>query len=85
VPWIKADIHNRLKTMTPDVGQALANVLPETVSRFNGSPYFTTKIPSLIGVQRSRYLDHTGTHRNRGPEDIARYAALGLRPSERVL
>jgi hypothetical protein len=76
VPWIKDDIHNRLKEPTPDVAQALANELPETVSRFNGSPYFTTKIPSLIGVQAGRYLDHTGTHRNRGPEDIARYAAL---------
>ena len=23
-----------------------------------------------------RYIDHTGTHVNRGPEDIARYAIL---------
>jgi len=77
VPWIKDDVHDRIRTMSPDEVQALAdNDLPETVARFNGSPYFTTKTPSLIGIQRSRYLDHTGTHRNRGPEDIARYAAL---------
>lgn len=79
VPWIKDDIHSRIKAMSPEQVQALADAdLPETFARFNGSPYFTTKIPSLIGVQRSRYLDHTGTHRNRGPEDIARYAVLVL-------
>jgi hypothetical protein len=79
VPWIKDDIHSRIKSMSPDEVQALADAdLPETFARFNGSPYFTTKMPSLIGVHRSRYLDHTGTHRNRGPEDIARYAALVL-------
>jgi hypothetical protein len=27
----------------------------------------------LIGVKDLRYLDATATHRNRGPEDIARY------------
>jgi hypothetical protein len=30
----------------------------------------------LIGVSHRRYLDATATHRNRGPEDIARYAIL---------
>jgi hypothetical protein len=76
-PWIENDIHSRIKSMTAEQVQALADAdLPETFARFNGSPYFTTKIPSLIGVHRSRYLDHTGTHRNRGPEDIARYATL---------
>jgi hypothetical protein len=76
-PWVKDDIHQRIKSMSPEQIQELfAADLPGTVARFNGSPYFTTKIPSLIGVRYSRYLDHTGTHRNRGPEDIARYAAL---------
>ena len=79
VPWIKDDIHAKLRSMGPEQVQALADAdLPETFARFNGSPYYTTKMPSLIGVRRSRYLDHTGTHRNRGPEDIARYAALVL-------
>jgi hypothetical protein len=77
VPWIQDDIHSRIKSMSPEQVQALVEAdLPETFARFNGSPYFTTKMPSLIGIGRSRYLDHTGTHRNRGPEDIARYAAL---------
>jgi hypothetical protein len=65
--------------MSPQEVQALADSdAPSTFARFNGSPYFTTKMPSLIGVRFSRYLDHTGTHRNRGPEDIARYAVLVL-------
>jgi hypothetical protein len=76
-PWVKDDIHQGIKSMSPEQIQELFEAdLPGTVARFNGSPYFTTKIPSLIGVRYSRYLDHTGTHRNRGPEDIARYAAL---------
>jgi hypothetical protein len=79
VPWIKDDIHKAIKSLSPEAVQELADAdLPETFARFNGSPYFTTKIPSLIGVHRSRYLDHTGTHLNRGSEDIARYAALVL-------
>jgi len=79
VPWIANDVHARIKSMSDsDVLALAAEDLPETFARFNGSPYFTTKIPSLIGVAQSLYLDHTGTHRNRGPEDIARYAALVL-------
>ena len=33
-------------------------------------------MPDLIGVKDRRYLDATATHRNRGPEDIARYGIL---------
>ena len=78
-PWIKGDIHERIKAMSPAELQGLyESDLPGTFARFNGSPYFTTKMPSLIGIRYSRYLDHTGTHLNRGPEDIARYAVLVL-------
>ena len=45
-------------------------------ARANGSPYYGTKIMDLQNIKYSRYLDATGTHRLRGPEDIARYAAL---------
>ncbi len=77
VPWLKDDIHEKIKTMSPPEVQVLNDAdAPGTIARFNGSPYFTTKIPSLIGVKNSRYLDATGSHRNRGPEDIARYAIL---------
>ncbi|MBI3652320.1 MAG: hypothetical protein HY231_14965 [Acidobacteria bacterium] len=77
VPWLKGDIHERFKTMTEsEIGEVDGPPLPGTFARFNGSPYFITKIPDLIGVKDRRYLDHTGTHLNRGPEDIARYGAL---------
>jgi hypothetical protein len=43
-----------------------------------------TKIPDLNNVRFSRFMDATGTHKLRGPEDIARYAAFvsGADPME---
>lgn len=76
VPWVKGDIHERFNTMSrKELSTVNGADISGTVSRFNGSPYYTTKVPDLIGVKDRRYLDHTGTHLNRGPEDIARYAA----------
>jgi hypothetical protein len=76
-PWLKDDIHERFKTMTvEEIGQVDGFPQTGTFARFNGSPYFMTKIPDLIGISDRRYIDHTGTHINRGPEDIARYAIL---------
>jgi len=77
VPWIKDDIHERFKTMSEEeINKVDGPPMPGTIPRFNGSPYYITKIPDLIGVKDRRYLDHTGTHLNRGPEDIARYGIL---------
>ncbi|HXG93812.1 MAG TPA: hypothetical protein VNN73_15815 [Blastocatellia bacterium] len=77
VPWLKDDIHARFKTMSEEeISQVDGPAMPGTFARFNGSPYYITKIPDLIGVKDRRYLDHTGTHLNRGPEDIARYGVL---------
>jgi hypothetical protein len=77
MPWLKDDIHEGFKTMTPEqIGQVDGFPQTGTFSRFNGSPYYITKIPDLIGIKDRRYIDHTGTHLNRGPEDIARYAIL---------
>jgi mono/diheme cytochrome c family protein len=77
VRWIKDDIHGRMKTMKDEEAQALVDAdVPGTFARVNGSPYWTSKIPPLWETRHHRYLDHTGTHRNRGPADIARYAAL---------
>jgi len=45
-------------------------------ARSGGSPWYQTKIPDLQNVRYSRYIDATGTHRMRGAEDIARYAAF---------
>lgn len=76
-PWIKDDIHARLKTMTSEeIGEVDGFPVNGTFARFNGSPYYITKILDLNGIRDRRYIDHTGTHANRGPEDIARYAAL---------
>lgn len=44
--------------------------------RANGSPLHGTRIPDLQILRYSRYADATGTHRLRGPEDVARYGAL---------
>jgi Di-haem oxidoreductase, putative peroxidase len=77
VPWIKDDVHERFKKMSVEEISAIDGPpMPGTFARFNGSPYFITKIPDLIGIKDRRYLDHTATHLNRGPEDIARYGAL---------
>ena len=58
------------------VGHVDGEAFLGTFVRFNASPWFTTRIADLIGVKDRRYLDATATHRNRGPEDIARYGIL---------
>lgn len=76
-PWVKDDINARFKTMSPqEIGEVDGFPMSGTFARFNGSPYYITKILDLNGVKDRRYIDHTGTHINRGPEDIARYAIL---------
>ena len=54
------------------------------IGRIHGSPYYPAKTPDLTGLRYSRYIDATGTHRLRGPEDVARYAAFvsGADPME---
>jgi hypothetical protein len=47
-----------------------------TVTRVNGRPFYGTKVPDLHTLRYYRYLDATGTHRLRRPEDVARYIAL---------
>lgn len=77
VPWVKPDIHEKIKPMTADeFGRLMASTVHGTFPRVNGSPYFMTKIPDLIGIKDRKYIDHTATHRHRGPGDLMRYAAL---------
>jgi mono/diheme cytochrome c family protein len=76
VPWDPDDRVERIRNivgaeLAPLIGQA-----PGTSPRVNGSPFFTTKVPDLRLLRYYRYIDATGTHRLRGPEDVARYAAL---------
>jgi hypothetical protein len=89
VPWAKPDIHEEIASMTPEAfARLMASshaifALPDTTdvirgvfARTNGSPYYITKIPDLIGIRDRKYIDHTATHRHRGPGDFMRYAAL---------
>jgi hypothetical protein len=77
VPWVKPDVHEKIRSMTPDqFGALMSTITPGTFPRINGSPYYTTKIPDLIGIRDRKYIDHTATHLHRGPGDLMRYAAL---------
>ena len=79
-PWAPDERVERMRSMTvsafagsTEFGRAFADGLS---ARRNGSPYHPTKIMDLQNLRYSRYLDATATHRLRGPEDVARYAAL---------
>ena len=76
VPWAPDERIDRLRNAPPDDRPGLAADDPGAFNRPHGSPYYTTKIPDLQILRYSRYLDATGTHRLRGPEDAARYAAF---------
>jgi hypothetical protein len=77
VPWIPSDIHEQIKGMSMEQLGEVFNTHPIGIAaRPNGSPFYPAKIPDLIGVAERKWLDHTGTHRNRGIGDLMRYAAL---------
>lgn len=77
-PWVAGDVHESFKSMAPSqLGPVLAPAFAVGMfPRWNGSPYYPTKIPDLIGIKDRTYIDHTATHRHRGPGDLMRYAAL---------
>jgi hypothetical protein len=76
-PWVKPDVHDQIRSMSrSDLDGLLGSIVGGTFPRINGSPYFTTKIPDLIGIKDRKYIDHTATHRHRGPGDFMRYASL---------
>ena len=77
VPWIPDDIHAGIRTMPPqDLRSLFQAVIPGVFVRFNGSPYYPTKVPDLIGIGERRFIDHTATHQLRNEGDLMRYAAL---------
>ncbi len=77
VPWIPNDTHERLKKFSEkEFEELFASIPPGVFPRFNGSPFYPTKTPDLIGIKDRKYIDHTATHRLRGPADLMRYAAL---------
>jgi hypothetical protein len=78
MPWKKDDINARLKTIAPGEYQAYlaAYSLGAANTRWNGSLFYPSKVPDLIGVKERKYLDSTATHLNRSIGDLMRYAAL---------
>lgn len=78
VPWISDDIHESIKRMPIAEAGAIfgAAAGPGMFPRWNGSGFYPTKIPDLIGIKDRTYIDHTATHQHRGPGDLMRYAAL---------
>jgi hypothetical protein len=78
VPWRENDVNVRLKTMTEEEYAPLLAAFFRGGGnpRWNGSIFFPTKIPDLIGIKDRKYIDHTATHQHRGIGDLMRYAAL---------
>jgi hypothetical protein len=78
VPWLADDVNRKLKTITQAEYGALltAAVRGGAMTRWNGSYFYPTKTPDLIGVKDRKYLDATATHLHRGIGDLMRYAAL---------
>jgi mono/diheme cytochrome c family protein len=78
VPWVKGDVHERLKSFTQDDFrvETTANIRGGAATRWNGSLFYPAKVPDLIGIKDRKYLDATATHLHRGIDDLMRYAAL---------
>jgi hypothetical protein len=80
VPWAPDERIERLRTASDaDLQGAFGGGVSFSrgvFARANMSPYFVGKITDLLNIRYSKYLDATGLHRLRGPEDLARYAAL---------
>jgi hypothetical protein len=82
-PWSPDERIERMRSSSPrdleqragtsGMGQSFGGGV---FARGNTSPFFVSKMSDLQNLRYSRYLDATGTHRLRGPEDVARYTAL---------
>lgn len=74
----------RLREATAAEVRALQGGTPGMALRIHASPFARTRIPDLNILRYSRYIGATATHRLRGPEDIARWAAFvsGADPME---
>ena len=79
VPWISEDIHESVKIIPiPDLASVFGAAFRVGTGgvRWNGSPYYPTKTPDLIGFKNRKFIDHTATHQHRAPGDLMRYAAM---------
>jgi len=77
VPWLVRDPHEDLYTRPlADLLGVLKAIPPGVQARTGTSNLYPAQIPDLIGVERRRFLDHTGLVRQRAIGDLMRYAAL---------
>jgi hypothetical protein len=76
VPWQQDERMDAFLSLPPDETIKAFFNPHGVIPRPNGSPLYGTRVPDLHTLQYSRYIDATGTHRLRGPEDVARYGAL---------
>jgi hypothetical protein len=76
-PFMSPDPHAVMQGQSVDEIARHEEALPAGVIARNGaSPYWPTQVPSLIGLQGRRYLDHTGIIQQRDIVDLMRYMAL---------
>jgi hypothetical protein len=76
VPWAPDERIESRRNAPGQELQGLAANAAGITNRPHGSPFYATKIVDLHVLRSSRYADATATHRLRGPEDVARYAAF---------
>ena len=77
VPWVPGEADRLQRFLAKPEDAIAAGFNPHgVIPRVNGSVFYGTRVPDLHLLRYSKYIDATGTHRLRGPEDIARYAAI---------
>jgi hypothetical protein len=77
VPWAPGEAERLQRFLTRPEDAVAAGFNPHgVIARVNGSPFYGTRVPDLHLLRYNKYIDATGTHQLRGPEDIARYAAI---------
>jgi len=76
VPWDPDSRLEQFLTLTPQEAVRTFTNPHGVIPRTNGSVFYGTRVPDLHLLRYSRYMDATGTHQLRGPEDVARYGAL---------
>lgn len=76
-PWLRAGPQTLLDGMS--ISQIVAmheGIPPGVLARHRSSPLCPPHIPSLIGVEKRRYLDASGLQQQHSIVDLMRYAAL---------
>ena len=77
VPFLANDPNLKIADLPAEEIATLYDAHPLGVhGRTNTSLQYPVKISNLIGVTDLKYLDHTGTARNRGLTDLARYSGM---------